>query len=804
VGKKVIAPLSAEAQAELATWLAQHDRELPAPVRIALEQHAALREALRGSQRELASLVRQLRRAMGIAPGSEKRTSKDPVGPTSGGDGQRPKSVREKLRLKLERSQRLTKWHRDIARRHGSDMMRTEKKLSGLPDDAGEVEACEDAARSAEEEAELEQEHRQHLARCELGDGPDQALQSVSEALLSGAEVTTSEEIVRLPAPEPAADEVVIDTLTEERVRYDFTLVVGRVVAEVEKKVVVGPNGRRRMLSASTATLGPPRLGVTWRFLVNTAVMVVQYAMPMNRLAHLLSTDDKRFTAASLARLLRYVAERFAPIYLHLFDELADAEILMGDDTSPRVLEVRRHFAAPAPVKPPPWASYRDRDVAETTLAREGQRLEAQLARELGFESARRSGDGPKRSLNTTVVAGRSDPTDPQSLIVFYRSHLGGFGNLLEMLLERREPSAGGVTVQSDLATVNLVHDPALRERFPIQQVGCASHARRPFALHEAEDEQLCEIMLHHFKGLFIHEQLLDAYGRNRENVAAVRDVDDRAIWAEIKRLAKLMTRKWSRETKLGEAARYILRHFDELTAYLDDPRLDPTNNFSERMLRLEKLIEASSMFRATLGGRFVLDIIRTVLQTSIAARAPLQEYVLSVLQTDPDQVAAAPECFTPHAWVRKHLEVGPIADLDAIADVDLGLDCPVGVEGECDVESDVQADAERDLEDHLEDDVDIEVERDLDEHLDEVADCDGDLDIDDDVDLEVDLDIDDDIDDDIDLDVDLDVDDEVKRDLEVNLDEVADCDTDRGLDRTSASSRRRSHKRRRSKRRRR
>jgi len=468
--KKGIPPLSTEAQAELAAWLAEHGGELPTPVRIALEQHTALQRALRGSKRELAALVRQLRRAMGITARSERRASGDPVGATSGGDGRRPRTVREKLEVSHERSQRMSGWHIDLAVRHETDMKRTEAKMNGMSDAELDAELPAWNGWSEEEAAALREKTRQHMARCGLGDGPDPALAPASEALLCGAEVTTSEEVVPLSAPEPEGDVEVIDTRVEERVRYDFTLVVGRVIAEVEKKVVVDADGKRRMLSASTAVLGPPRLGVTWRFLVNAAVMVVQYAMPMNRLAHLLSTEEKRFTAAALARHLRYVAERFAPIYLHLFDELADAEILMGDDTSPRVLEVQRHLAKAPSDEAAPWADYRDRDAAEATLARAPHQLEAQLARELGFESKRRKGDGPKRSLNTTVVAGRSEPEDPKSLIVFYRSHLGSLGNLLEMLLERREPSAGGLTVQSDLATVNLVHDPVLCERFPIRR----------------------------------------------------------------------------------------------------------------------------------------------------------------------------------------------------------------------------------------------------------------------------------------------------------------------------------------------
>ena len=153
------------------------------------------------------------------------------------------------------------------------------------------------------------------------------------------------------------------------------------------------------------------------------------------------------------------------------------------------------------------------------------------------------------------------------------------------------------------------------------------------------------------FKGLFIHEHGLNVFGRNEQNVRAVRGVDSRAQWDEIRELAEEMSTLWSKESKLGEGARYITRNFDKLTAYLDDPRLQLTNNFSERMLRLEKLIEASSLFRTTLEGHFALDIMRSVLQTAVAARAPLQDYLLDVLHASPSDVATEPTRFTPRQW---------------------------------------------------------------------------------------------------------------------------------------------------------
>jgi hypothetical protein len=307
------------------------------------------------------------------------------------------------------------------------------------------------------------------------------------------------------------------------------------------------------------------------------------------------------------------------------------------------------------------WQGYRNVEAAQKHLAEGAKSLAAMLAVELGFEFERRTGDGTKKALHITTHSRRSEGDDPRSLIVPYRSHLGGFGNLLEMLLRTRSPKHKALTIQSDLATVNLVADEELRRRFAIRYVGCASHGRRPFALYEDEDPDYCAGMLHMFKGLFIHEHGLNLFGRNEQNVCAVREVDSRAQWKEIKELAEDMSTRWSCETKLGEGARYITRNFDKLTVYLDDPRLDLTNNHAERMVRLEKLIEASSLFRTSLEGRFALDIMRTVLQTAVAARAPLQEYVLSVLRASPAEVAAAPGLFTLREWAAANKQSSPV-----------------------------------------------------------------------------------------------------------------------------------------------
>lgn len=651
----------------MAAWLGAHGTTVPEAVCIALQQHSALCEALEGSEQRLRAVLVQMRRALGVSPSSERRKSRDPLGPVSGGDGKRALSDIGKLKLNRDRLDRLSKWHGRLQRKQRRKVQKIDKKLKELPVD--------EIPLSAEEEAELDREHEASMQRYRLGDGADPVLQPADEKLMTGGQVKTSEEEVYLPAPTPTEpDAKVVETITEERVRHDLTLVVGRMTAQVEKKVVRYPNGDRTVLSASTLELGPPRFGVTWRFLTNVAVLVVQYAMPMNRLGALLSTNEKRFSAAALSRMLRYTAEHVVPIYLNFFEALADTPFVAGDDTNTRVLEVQRFLRQTDGAAAPPWAPYRTPAAAAKSIAEpKGDTLEARLSRELGFEFERRSGDGKKRGFHTTMLSGRTEADEPRSVVVFYRSHLGGLGNLLERMLRLRDGREKSLVVLSDLSTVNLVSDPVLLARFAIQYAGCSSHARRPFALYEHEDPDACGYMLHMFKGLAIHEHGLDLWGRNPQNVAAIRGVDSRRMWLEIKEQAERMTEYWSPQTKLGEAARYIIRHFDKLTLYLDDVRLPPTNNHSERMLRTEKLIESGSMFRATIRGRFVLDILRTLLQTAVAAQVPLQEYLMDLLRTPAECIQENPQRYTPLAWRRRNVDAASSSpgDLDEAGSLD-------------------------------------------------------------------------------------------------------------------------------------
>ena len=278
--------------------------------------------------------------------------------------------------------------------------------------------------------------------------------------------------------------------------------------------------------------------------------------------------------------------------------------------------------------------------------------LAAQVASHFTLGRDRRDGKGAKSSLNVTVVSGRTQQEDPRSLIVFFRTHFGSFGDLVSELVENRDPSKRSLVVQSDLAsTNNLRIDPT---KIDLVQAGCISHARRRFSKAEDEAPDHCASMLQMFHNLSTYEQGLDAVGRQADNVNAVRQGTCRQVWGELLEDAKIMEKLWSRDTGPGEAARYVINNFEKLTYYLDDHRLTTNNDFSERMLRMEKLIKANALFRQTLDGRAALDIIRSILQTSVAAKVNCQDYLVWLLRQDEQEVASNPSEFTPQGYARQ------------------------------------------------------------------------------------------------------------------------------------------------------
>jgi hypothetical protein len=412
--------------------------------------------------------------------------------------------------------------------------------------------------------------------------------------------------------------------------RMDLKIVATETIHEVE---TVTDFSTGKSVRASMKHVGPEGFQLTWRAISNLMKLHVGFAIPMHRLELIIGQPE--FTSGKISRVLKYIATELLPIYLYLIQALSDAKVVFGDDTKTKVLAL-------------------DEEQDSSNVA-------SAIDSELGWAAPRADGKGDKKGLNVSLLMGRTDP-DPRSTIRFYRTHLGSVGNLLTKMLEWRTRKAGDLFFQGDLSTTNL---PSEQKLFKFHVAGCSSHARRPYWQNKEEDEGLCYFMLRGFLILSQIEKIIDAQGRTEETVLKWRGRYGRKVWEALRNRCVAVTtgevpgrftyRKgtfpqiWPNGYDLHRASRYIIKHYKELTLYLNHPELHFTNNISERALRIEKCMLSGSKFRKNRNGRAVLDILRTINATCTAAKVEIADYLRYVFE-NLDKVNDHPENFTPYA----------------------------------------------------------------------------------------------------------------------------------------------------------
>ena len=617
-----------EVKTAIEEWIAKEGENLPDIVRHALTSYISLLDTLDAKSAAMRKLMAELRKCFGIVPKSEKRTNY--------GNKGKKKSRRQRLVDQLEESQRKARKNESNAKKHRRKMKEIEAKLKNLD----EIELTEEELHEIEEN-----DRKLQLASEQGGETIDPACALSAEDLLQGL-VANHEQVDEDCLLEDDIRKKAKRIFFESRQRLDLEINVVTKVLHIEKAEIEGPCGLS-LVSASTEEIGPPKMSVTWNFLSQMTILVGQYGMPLSRFAALVSTPDEEFGSDRAVRYFQYVARRLCGIYLYLARQLSNSSILCGDDTKVRVLEVNRALAQGTC----PWDEYSDREKSQSLIDNmpdDEVSLGALIGSMLNFVSFKKDTNENKKSFNTTIVHGRSDENDPKSTIILFRSHFGGFGNLISQLLQYRDQSNSELTILSDLSTVNLIES----EIFNIKQAGCTSHARRRFSKNEDEDKDWAGLMLSQFGSIYAHEELLDIKGRNKTNTIAVRQDCSKQIWDQMHEDAQEMTKTFSSATGLGDAARYLIKHFNELTLYLSDPRLRATNDVSERLLRPEKQIQAVALFRESLQGRFALDIVRTVIQTCVASTVNGEQYLNWVLKADPRMISQNPAAFTPFAFL--------------------------------------------------------------------------------------------------------------------------------------------------------
>jgi transposase len=291
------------------------------------------------------------------------------------------------------------------------------------------------------------------------------------------------------------------------------------------------------------------------------------------------------------------------PIFKYLERMAAQGEVIYQDDTPGRILTLMEENRAA---------------VAQATATGEA---------------------GSHTGMQTTALIVQ---VGERRLCLYYtgRRHAG---ENLERLLAKREPQREKPLVMSDALSSNTA------EEEDLIRCHCLAHGRRKFS--ELDDVFPAEsaVVMEALKSVYEHE----AEAREKQLSAPERlayhqtystpIMDALRTWLEQQTDERLV----EPNSSLGKAIAYLLRHWETLTRFLEEPGAPLDNNVAERALKLCIRQRKNSLFYATEHSAYIASLLTSVIATCLQAGVNALEYLVAV-QEHRQEVFANPGAWLP------------------------------------------------------------------------------------------------------------------------------------------------------------
>jgi transposase len=322
--------------------------------------------------------------------------------------------------------------------------------------------------------------------------------------------------------------------------------------------------------------------------------------MPFHRLAALQANLEIPVPASTQWEILAETATVLQPTFDELIAQAAQGEVLYNDDTSMRVLALRREID----------------EAAATAADRTG-------------------------IFTSGIVATR----DQQRIALFFtgRHHAG---ENLATILAQRSPTAPAPIQMSDALARNV---PKLPSGLAVIAANCLAHGRRQVVQVVTQFPEACAHIL---------DALGEVYGSDAEAARRALSPEDRLRWHQdrsgpvLTSLKDWMTAQFTAHrvepnSSLGRAMRYLLRHWPKLTRFLEVAGAPIDNNICERALKMAIRNRKNAYFYKTPHGAEVGDLFMSLIHTCELAGANPFEY-LTALQLHADLVATQASAWMP------------------------------------------------------------------------------------------------------------------------------------------------------------
>ena len=179
-------------------------------------------------------------------------------------------------------------------------------------------------------------------------------------------------------------------------------------------------------------------------------------------------------------------------------------------------------------------------------------------------------------------------------------------------------------------------------------EVGCWFHARRGFIKAETTDPDLSKEAIDRIRALFKIDEA--AAELSDEDRALFRRQHAGPLLEQLRAWLDLTQTKVLPKSPMGQAITYAQNQWVALTRYLNDGRLEMTNNVAERAVKPFAIGRKNWLFFQREGGGKTASILMSLLMTARAADVHLGDYFKDVLLRI-SEPGTDVKSLTPHGW---------------------------------------------------------------------------------------------------------------------------------------------------------
>ncbi|UAL42603.1 IS66 family transposase [Shewanella inventionis] len=328
--------------------------------------------------------------------------------------------------------------------------------------------------------------------------------------------------------------------------------------------------------------------------------------LPFYRQGNIQKLLGVNITASTVFDQVELVCDAIYPVYQHLFELAGDAKHYYLDDTTHRILDAK-----------PVEKKVRN---SEKTRLRSGV-------------------------YTSGVIASLKTGHD----IVLFETNIGHAGEFIDRILYKRQVTVAPILMSDALAS----NQPSTCE---VETSLCNSHARRQFV-----------DVINHFPEEV--ENILTLYGEvwRNEQTTIERELTARErleyhqqhslpILEAIKSWGEkhFTNESIEKNSGLGKAIRYFLKHYDGLSLFCHHEGVKIDNNRIESMLKIVVRDRKNAMFRKSLLGANIGDVITSMIATGNEAGINVFDY-FTRLQRDADDAKKHPEKYLPWNYLDQY-----------------------------------------------------------------------------------------------------------------------------------------------------